>query len=256
MVLFSCRLEERLIFYPDKSIEATPAHFQITFEDVFFPTTDGIRLNGWFVPYPRAEHTLVWFHGNAGNISHRLENIRLLHEKVGVNIFIFDYRGYGRSQGEPSEEGTYKDGAAALEYLRSRQDIDSGKLIFFGRSLGAAVASELARQYECSALILETPFASIAHMARVAFPVLPIAPLLSARYDTLEKVRHIKSPLLVIHGDRDEVVPYNQGKEVFAAAPEPKEFYTIAGARHNDTYIIGGDPYFAVLKNFIERAPR
>jgi fermentation-respiration switch protein FrsA (DUF1100 family) len=86
--------------------------------------------------------------------------------------------------------------------------------------------------------------------------VLPIAPLLSARYDTLEKVRHIKSPLLVIHGDRDEVVPYNQGKEVFAAAPEPKEFYTIAGARHNDTYIIGGDPYFAVLKNFIERAPR
>jgi fermentation-respiration switch protein FrsA (DUF1100 family) len=221
---------------------------------VFFATDDGVRLNGWFVPYPKAEATLIWFHGNAGNISHRVENIKLLHDKVGINVFIFDYRGYGRSEGKVSEEGTYKDGAAAVKYLLSRKDIAPKKIIFFGRSLGAAVAAELATQHECLALILETPFASVAQMARVAFPMLPIASLLRTRYDTVEKVRRIKSPLLVIHGDQDEVVPYSQGKEVFAAAPEPKDFYTIRGARHNDTYLVGGDPYFAALKDFIARA--
>ena len=255
--LSSCRFEDSFIFYPYARIEQTPARVRLAFEDVFFTTEDGVQLNGWFVPYPQAQTTLLWFHGNAGNISHRVENIKLLHDKVGINVFIFDYRGYGRSQGTVSEEGTYRDGAAALRYLLSRKDkdVDPKRLIFFGRSLGAAVAAEQALQYPCQALILETPFASIAKMARAAFPFLPITSLLRTRYDTEDKVRRIKTPLLVIHGDQDDIVPYNHGKQVFAAAPEPKEFYTIRGARHNDTYIVGGDAYFAVLKNFIERAP-
>jgi fermentation-respiration switch protein FrsA (DUF1100 family) len=251
--LSGCRFEDRFIFYPYPQVEQTPAHARLDFEDIYFMTDDGVQLNGWFVPYPQAQATLLWFHGNAGNIGHRVENIKLLHEKVGLNVFIFDYRGYGRSQGNVSEEGTYKDGAAALRYLLARKDVDPQRIVFFGRSLGAAVAAELALQYDCLALILETPFASVAKMARVAFPLLPIKSLLRTRFDTVEKVQRIKAPLLVIHGDQDDIVPYSQGKEVLAAAPEPKEFYTIRGARHNDTYIVGGDAYFSVLKNFIQR---
>ncbi|MGH7836147.1 MAG: alpha/beta hydrolase, partial [Candidatus Binatia bacterium] len=223
---------------------------------VYFTTTDSVRLNGWFIPHPRAKATLLWFHGNAGNVGHRVENIKLLHDQVGINIFIFDYRGYGRSNGKVSEAGTYTDGAAALSYLRSRKDVDPDSILFFGRSLGAAVAAEVATRGRCQGLILETPFSSIRDMARAAFPLLPIAGLLRTKYDTVEKVKNINCPLLVLHGDRDEIVPFSQGRKVFEAAPEPKEFYAISGAHHNDTYIVGGRAYFAALKRFIESLPR
>lgn len=252
--LWGCPVEERFIFFPEARIDQTPGDLGLAFDDVYFTASDGVRLNGWFVPFPGARATLLWFHGNAGNISHRLENIKLLHDKVNLHIFIFDYRGYGRSQGRPGESGTYLDGEAALKYLRSRSDVDSRAIVLFGRSLGAAVAAELATREEFAAVILETPFASIPAMARVAFPLLPIGPLLRTRYDIVEKVRRIRAPLLVIHGDRDEVVPYAQGRQVFEAATGPKEFYTIAGAHHNDTYLVGGEPYFAALKSFIDRA--
>ena len=251
--LWGCLMEERFIFYPVAAIERTPRDVGLNFDDVFFTTPDGVKLNGWFVPYPGAKVTLHWSHGNAGNISHRVENIKLLHGKVKINVFIFDYRGYGRSEGRVSEEGTYTDAQAGLKYLHSRKDVDPKRIVFFGRSLGATVAAELATREVCRALILETPFASIREMARVAFPLLPIGGLLRIRYDTVEKVKKIKVPLLVIHGDRDDIVPYEQGRKVFEAAPQPKEFYTIRGARHNDTYIVGGDPYFAIIKDFIDR---
>lgn len=254
LFLWGCSIEERFIFQPAASIGVTPRDIGLAFDDIFFATSDGVRLNGWFVPYAGARRTLLWFHGNAGNISHRLDNIRLLHDKVKINIFIFDYRGYGRSDGRVSEEGTYKDGEAALQYLRSKGDIDSKRVVFFGRSLGAAVAAELATREQCLALILETPFTSIREMARVAFPFLPVASLLQTRYDVVEKVARSEVPLLILHGDRDEIVPFAQGRKVFEAAPPPKEFYTIRGARHNDTYMVGGDAYFAVLTDFIDRA--
>lgn len=247
-------MEEKFIFYPVARIDESPRDVGLPFDDVFFTTSDGVRLNGWFVPHLGAQTTLLWFHGNGGNIGHRLENIKLLHNKAKINIFIFDYRGYGRSEGRATEEGTYVDGESALKYLRTRKGVDPKRIIFFGRSLGAAVAAELAIRQECLALILETPFASIREMARVAFPLLPIGPLLRTRYDTVGKIKSIKNPLLVLHGDKDEVVPFEQGKKVFEAAPEPKEFYTISGAGHNDTYLVGGDAYFATLKDFIDRA--
>ncbi len=249
-------MEEKFIFYPSATIEQTPSSAGLAFEDIVFTTHDGVRLNGWLVPYAGADTTLLWFHGNAGNISHRVENIRLLHDKVAVNVFIFDYRGYGRSDGTVSEEGTYADGEAALRYLRARKELNPKKIVFFGRSLGAAVAAETALKQGCLALILESPFASIREMARVAFPFLPVGPFLRTRYDTVEKIKKIEIPLLVLHGDRDEIVPLAQGKKVFEAARGPKEFYTISGASHNDTYIVGGDAYFATLKDFIGRAGR
>lgn len=253
-LLWGCPVEERFIFFPEAPIEQTPGDLGLAFDDVYFTASDGVRLNGWFVPFPGARATLLWLHGNAGNISHRLENLKLLHDKVNLNIFIFDYRGYGRSEGRPAESGTYLDAEAALRHLRSRNEVDSQAIVLFGRSLGAAVAAELATRAECAAVILETPFASIRAMARLAFPLLPIGPLLRTRYDIVEKVRRNRLPLLVIHGDRDEVVPYAQGRQVFEAAGGPKEFYTIPGAHHNDTYLIGGDRYFAAIKSFIDRA--
>ncbi|MGH7817011.1 MAG: alpha/beta hydrolase [Candidatus Binatia bacterium] len=247
-----CRPEDSLIFHPSAEIVQTPRHAGLEFQDLFFTTADGVRLNGWFIPHPEARATMVWFHGNAGNISHRVENIKLLYDKVKINIFIFDYRGYGRSAGSVSEEGTYRDGAAALDFVKKQLRVDVKNLIIFGRSLGAAVAAEMALRFESRGLILETPFMSIREMAKTIFPILPIGALLQTRYDVVEKVGKIKVPLLVLHGDRDDVVPYEQGKKVFAAAGEPKEFYTIGGATHNDTYLVGGDAYFQRLRSFVE----
>jgi uncharacterized protein len=252
LLVVSCRPEDKFIFHPSAEIVLTPRHVGLEFQDLFFTTADGVRLHGWFIQHREADLTLVWFHGNAGNIGHRVENIRLLHDKLRINIFIFDYRGYGRSEGHISEAGTYRDGVAALEFVGKQLGVKSENLILFGRSLGAAVAAEMASRFDSRALILETPFVSIPAMAQSVFPLLPIGSLLQTRYDNLEKIAKIKVPLLVLHGDRDEVIPYEHGRRVFYAAPEPKYFYTISGASHNDTYIIGGDAYFQRLRSFIE----
>jgi len=249
-----CYVEEKLIFFPSAEILQTPGNYGLAFDDVHFKTEDGVMLNGWFVAYPGASTTLLWFHGNGGNIGHRSEHLKLLHDRLKIHIFIFDYRGYGKSEGKPSEQGTYKDGMAALAYLRSRKEVEPNKIVVFGQSLGAGVATEIAVRESCLALILEAPFTSIRDMARVAFPWLPIGPFLRTQYDNLAKIKKVQAPILVLHGDRDEVVPFDQGKRVFAAAPEPKEFYTIQGSGHNDTYIVGGEAYFKALKDFIEEA--
>jgi fermentation-respiration switch protein FrsA (DUF1100 family) len=249
-----CRIEDRFIFHPDHVTNRDPSHIGLTFENVFFTTQDGIRLHGWFIPHQDARATLVWFHGNAGNISDRLLNIKLLHDRINTNIFIFDYRGYGQSEGSVSEKGTYLDGEAAIAYLLGRDDAAARKLILFGRSLGAAVAAEIATRVTTLGLILESPFVSIREMAREIFPSLPIGWLLRTRYDTLEKVRLVKTPILVLHGDRDATVPFAHGKRVFEVASQPKRFHRIVGASHNDTFVVGGEKYYEVLREFIESA--
>jgi uncharacterized protein len=256
LVLSACRFEHAFIFHPTTVIERTPAHAGLDFKDVYFYASDGVRLNGWFVPHAEARSVLIWFHGNAGNISHRVDNLKRLHDHAKLSIFLFDYRGYGRSQGRPFENGTYLDGEAAVTYVRDHLAIETGRMVLFGRSLGAAVAAETATRFDIQALILESPFVSIREMARSVFPLLPLGPLLQTRYDILEKVRRVNAPLLVLHGDRDEIVPIAQGKAVFDAAEQPKNFYRITGAGHNDTYLIGGEAYFLELKNFIESTAR
>ena len=252
----ACALEQRFIFYPEKTIFQTPADVGLNFEDLYFVTGEGVRLNGWYIPHPDAALTLLWCHGNAGNISHRVQNIRLLHDKLRVNIFIFDYRGYGRSEGSISEAGTYLDGLAAAEFLRERYGVKPSQLVIFGRSLGAAVAAELAGRIESLILILESPFVSVPEMARAVFPLLPVGRFLSTQYNTMEKVQRVRSPLFILHGEQDEVVPFAQGRKVFSAAAEPKRFYAIRGAGHNDTYLVGGESYFAALREALEWALR
>ena len=253
-VFGGCRIEDRFIFHPDRVTERDPGHIGLKFEDVFFETQDAVRLHGWFIPHQGASATFVWFHGNAGSISDRLLNIKLLHDRIAINIFIFDYRGYGRSEGTVSEKGTYLDGAAAIKYLLGRDDAAARRLILFGRSLGAAVAAEMATRFDTFGLILESPFVSIREMARAIFPSLPLAWLLRTRYDTLEKVRSVKTPILVLHGDRDATVPFAQGKKVFEVASEPKKFHRIVGASHNDTFVVGGEEYYGAFREFIESA--
>jgi fermentation-respiration switch protein FrsA (DUF1100 family) len=247
-------IERSFIYFPDSEPIGDPADFGLPFDDVFFSADDGVRLHGWFVP-GESDVTWIWFHGNAGNISHRLDNLRLLHDEVGVGIFLFDYRGYGRSQGSPSEEGTYRDAVAALACVLSRPDVDPQRILYFGRSLGAGVAVELATRRPPFALILESPVPSIAELARYHYRFLPVGGLLRTKYDSLSKIGSVRAPLLVLHGDEDEVVPFEGGRKLFEAANEPKRFYTIEGAGHNDTYVVGGREYFSVLREFLEVLP-
>ena len=259
IMIFPRFIEKGFIFHPERSNDsATPDVYGIEYDDVIFRTGDGLNLNGWFVPgkkpSPDADlHTLLWFHGNAGNINRRLDNLKMIYEKVPVNVFIIDYRQYGRSEGKVSEQGTYIDARAALAYLHSRKEINREKIIFFGRSLGSAVAVELALNEKCCALILETPFTSILEMGKKLYPFLPLSLLLKTKYDSLAKIGNIKVPILVMHGDKDDLVPFEHGKRLYDMANEPKEFYTIPGAGHNDTHIVGGDEYFDVISNFVNK---
>ena len=240
-------VERSLIYYPTRRLEATPAELGLAFEEVRVTAEDGVRLFGWYVPGPRRAATILWCHGNAGNISHRLENLRLMRDRLGVAVLLFDYRGYGLSEGTPSETGTYLDARAVRAWLR--RQAPAAPAVYFGRSLGAAVAARLAAEDPPAALILETPFTSVRAMANATLP--GAGYLFRTRYDTLGLIGRIRVPLLVLHGDADEVVPLRHGRAVFEAAREPKRFVPIPGARHNDTYLVGGAPYWQAWESFL-----
>ena len=244
-------VDRYFIYFPDREVSQDPGDKGIKYEDVTLVAADGVRLHGWFVPGP-GEITWVWFHGNAGNISHRMENLVDLHDRLGLNVFIFDYRGYGRSEGRPSEQGTYLDAEAALAYVKTRPDVDGRKIVLFGRSLGCAIVAEVAISNEVYAVVLESPFTSVQALAKRAYPFLPgIGALVRTRYDTLskgeasERARHgaPRGP------GRDR--PIRHGRELFEAAKPPKRFYTIAEAGHNDTYLVGGSAYYGALADFL-----
>lgn len=238
----------RLIFYPDSQLIGTPADLGLEYRDVVLEIPGNGRTHGWLIP-GSSDKTMLWFHGNAGNISHRLHNIRLLHDLVGVGVFIIDYGGFGRSDGDPSEERMYADARAALSYLRSI-GVGAEKTVYFGRSLGSAVALDLALESPPAKLILETPFLSIRAMAGTLLPT-ALAHVVPQRFDNLAKIGKLRCPVLIIHGDRDEIVPFRQGRALFDAAPPPKYFHEIRGAGHNDTYIVGGESYFAAIREFV-----
>ena len=244
-----------LAFFPEREITNTPDDLGMPFEEVYFPAKDGTQLHGWFVP-GRGDDTIVWFHGNAGNISNRVYNIMLMNVQVGANLFIFDYRGYGLSEGKPSEKGMYSDGEGVLAYLRSRDDIDHERLVLFGRSLGGCIVAELAMRHQFKAVIIESSFTSVDAMSRYTRPTLtrfiPTRLLVKSRFDSISKMERIHSPLMVVHGDKDVTVPIHMGRELYAAANEPKRFYEIRGATHDDTHMVGGKPYFAALREFID----
>ena len=252
-VVLWAQLEKRYIFFPTSEIENTPDQAGLVYEDVYFATEDGLELNGWFIPGDE-DVTWLWLHGNGGNIGHRVEELAMINRRLKVNQLIFDYRGYGKSTGKPTEQGTYLDSRAALAYLGSRSDVEPDKIVYFGRSLGAAVAVELAANHPPLGLTLVSPFASMGDMARVAYPFLPVHLLVRNRYDSLNLIRQIHRPVLILHGDQDETVPFTQGQKLYQAANPPKQFQALPGARHNDTYyggINGGSVYWDALADFL-----
>jgi hypothetical protein len=250
------QLEKRFVFFPTSQIVETPGQAGLAYEDVSFITEDRRRLHGWFVPGTNRA-TWLWFHGNGGNVSHRVEELALMHHRLGVNLFIFDYRGYGNSDGRPTEWGTYRDARAALGYLQGRPGVAPGEVIYFGHSLGAAVAVELAAAYPPLGLILVSPFASVSDMARLTFPLLPVTWLVRNTYDSSARIPNVRCPLLVIHGDRDDTVPLSQAKKLFDRANPPKHFRLLPGAGHNDTFTTGGSAYWDALAEFqAELSPR
>ena len=248
-------LDRLLVYHPGPWIERDWGKTsRLPLQDVWFSSGDGTKLFGWYVEASAPAGVLLWCHGNAGNIIHRLENLAELY-RIGLSVFLFDYRGYGKSGGIPSEEGLYQDAVAAYAYLTTTRGIRADRLVLFGRSLGACVAGTLAGQRPVAGVILESPFPSIKAVvqATVGFPA---HWLLESRYPLVERLKAIRAPILVFHGDQDTIIPMRLGREVYEAAPTPKFWYVIEGANHNDTYLVGGQRYFSRVKRFVEEVAR
>ncbi len=221
--------EKRSTFFPDKQVEYYPGDIGLEYKEVYFQASDKVTINAWFVKCPGAYHTILFCHGNAGNISHRLDKLKFFHS-LGCNILIFDYRGYGKSRGVPSEAGFYRDVYAAYQYLLS-QGLEPKQIIGYGESIGGAVIIDLAGGNDLGGMIIDSTFSSARDMAGVIFPYLP-AWIISSRWDSESKVKSILCPKLFIHSREDEIVPYRLGKKVFDSAVSPKEFIEIRG-NHN-----------------------
>jgi len=242
-------LESRSVFFPQKEIEFLPDTKRFLFNEVYFQTEDGLTLNGWFFRHPSAKATLLFFHGNGGNICHRLDKI-LLFRELGLNVFIVDYRGYGKSQGMPSEQGVYKDALAAFDYLAGRLDIPKDKIIGYGESLGGAVLLELASKRSFAALIVDSSFSSVADIAHHYYPFIPTF-LFQTKMDAASCARKLTVAKLFIHSQEDDIVPFALGQKLFEAAAAPKEFLKIRGD-HNQGYETSRGIYTEGIKKFLQ----
>ena len=251
LILMVYLYQQRLVFIPSREVSETPETIGLDYEAVEFEAEDGVCLTGWFVPAADAGATVLFCHGNAGNISHRLDTIRILHD-LKLNTFIFDYRGYGDSGGKPGETGTYRDAEAAWRLLKRDKTIPPENIVIMGRSLGGAVAAWLAIAHSPGALIIESSFTSIPDMGARLYPWLPVRLLSRFSYSTESRLRKITCPVLVIHSPDDDIVPYEFGRRLFAAANEPKEFIEIFGS-HNEGYLITGKPYINGIDRFVSK---
>ncbi len=248
--MFEEFIERTFIFFPTKAYSFSPQDWGLHPEDVYVTTADGVRLHAWFIKAKGDSPAVLWFHGNAGNISDRVENAKFLFNR-GLSLFMPDYRGYGKSEGTPSEKGIYVDGQASYDYLVKDAAISPENLIIFGRSLGSCVAVYVASRNKCAGVILESAFTNMAEMARSNFPIIPGLGGFKDKFNSVGRISSVTAPILFIHGDEDEIVPYALGQRLFEAATVEKEFYTVRGAHHNDVYNLGGKAYFDKFENFI-----
>jgi hypothetical protein len=243
-----------LLYFPERDIIATPAHAGLTYRDLEFEADDGERLHGWWID-ARDESLghLLLCHGNAGNVGDRIFHAELL-TAAGFDVLLFDYRGYGRSSGRPDEEGTYRDARAARSCLLSQPGVDPDRVIYLGESLGGAVAIELATAHPPAGLVLLSTFTSVRAMARAHYPLIPAAVVPDA-YPSLDRIRDLHVPLLVLHGDRDDIVPLEQGQALYDAAPGPKQIRVLSGAGHNDVLERAGTTLAADLASWADALP-
>jgi len=246
---FYPKIENFFVFFPQKAFDFAPESFGLAYKEAAFTTEDATALHGWFFPGEKDRPVLLHFHGNAGNISHRLDLAQMF-LRQGFSVFLFDYRGFGKSQGRPSEQGLYKDGMAAYDTLVKKWGILPGNIVLHGHSIGAAVAIEVALTKSVRAVILESAFTSTKDMAKTIPLFFLLSPLLPANYNNLEKVARLRIPKLFVHGDRDDIVSFSMGQKLFEAAVEPKFFYSVKDAGHNDVFIVGGKKYFQTFAEF------
>lgn len=244
-------MQGKMLYFPLREITATPRDIGLDFEKVTLMTGDNVRISAWYIPARHQRGVVLFCHGNAGNISHRLDSIRIFHD-LNLGVFIFDYRGYGESEGSPGEQGTYADAEAAWRYLVGDRAIAQEKIILFGRSLGGAVAAEAALRHAARALIIESSFTSVPELGSDLYPWLPVRLLSRYHYRTGEKVRVIGIPKLFIHSPDDEIIPFEHGKRLFEQAGEPKDFFMIRGG-HNEGFLISEEGYRRGLDAFLSK---
>ncbi|HVM60051.1 MAG TPA: alpha/beta hydrolase [Verrucomicrobiae bacterium] len=242
--------EPHMIYYPDRRIDQTPDQAGLKYDDVTLTTSDDLKINGWFLPASASNATLtvLLFHGNAGNMSHRFEKLAVLHS-LGVNAFIIDYRGYGRSEGAPDEQGTYRDSQAAYNYLIQQRKLPPRSVVLYGESLGSAIAADLAARVDVGGLIIEEAFTSIGDVGQKMFPFLPVRWLVRNKYDTLGKMPRIKVPLLIFHSHDDELFNMRHAQRLLAAANDPKQLVELRG-HHNDAFLVSAATYHDALQKF------
>lgn len=242
-------LERNKLYYPNRVITVIPRSLGMAFEDVTLTAADGVKINAWFIPAPAPGLTVLFCHGNAGNISSRVEKAAILH-KLGLSVLLFDYRGYGMSEGAPSEQGTYLDADAAYGYLTATRKIPPDRIVIHGESIGNGVAIEAARRHPSRALIVESAFTSIVGMGKSVAPFLPLGLFVRTRYDNLAKLPSVGRPVLVMHSRGDEVIPFEMGQELFAAAAPPKRFLEMKGT-HDDGFLDSGPAYPEAIRAFL-----
>jgi fermentation-respiration switch protein FrsA (DUF1100 family) len=262
MILLMALFERSLIFFPTRypdglwDTEAAARGSGCAIDDHFFTASDGVRLHGWWCRQTGAradQPMLLFFHGNAGNLSHRAELLIELATRTPASVFVVGYRGYGRSEGQPSENGLYLDARAAWKHLTDAMGIGADRVIIFGKSLGGGVAVDLAMEAPAAGLIVESSFTSIPDMAGAHYPFVPKF-LVRTQMNSAVKIPYVSMPKLFIHSREDRVVPYRLGRELYEAAPEPKRFHEVVGAGHNETWLVGGTAYFQALSEFVGEA--
>jgi uncharacterized protein len=248
--------QRRLLYLPAPRTVPPAASLLPGAEEVAFDTADGLRLGGWFVPGRGAEPgpAVLVCNGNGGNRSLRAPLAAAL-ARMGLHVLLFDYRGYGGNPGHPSEEGLAADARAALDHLAARPEVDPARVVYFGESLGAAVALRLATERPPAALVLRSPFASLAEVGRLHYPLLPVSLLLRDRYDSVALAGRLAAPLLVLAGGRDQIVPADHSRRLFAAAPQPKWLAVLDGADHNDHDLLAGPWLLAEVRRFLVGVP-
>jgi pimeloyl-ACP methyl ester carboxylesterase len=244
------RIAESFVFQPSPGIDIRPSDVGVDGEEVYLCTEDGVRIHAFWIESPGATRALLFLHGNAGNASHRLPNAARL-ARLDIRVLLLDYRGYGMSEGRPDEAGVYADARAGLDHLVTERGFPIGRIVVFGRSIGSAVAVDLARGRDLAGVILESPFTSMGEVARGALGP-PAAWAVGDMFDSASKIDQLRTPLLFFHGDRDDIVSIELGRSLYERAPEPKSFEVIEGAGHNDTVEIGGEAYFERIRHFLD----
>ncbi len=240
------------VFRPKKEITATPFDIKLYFEEIIFKSSDGINLSGWFIPSRSQKGVILFLHGKGGNISTRLTLIDYFNRKMGLSVFIIDYRGYGKSEGKPTEEGTYMDARAAWEYLTTSKKIKPGDIIIYGRSLGGSIAAWLAKEIKAELLILDSTFTSIKDIAAEMYPYLPVKRFFKFDYPTASYLKDVICPVLIIHSGEDDFIPFSHAVKLYNAANEPRQFLKTTGA-HNNTYVKSEQIYIEGIKAFISK---